>query len=323
LAVGRSLVADPDFIGKYQGKISGNIRPCLACAEGCLGGVKQGKGLGCVVNPLVNTSLSAPLANSKKQRVAVVGGGLAGMQSALTLAERGFQVDLFEKNKLGGQFNLAWLPPKKESLKELVTYFIQELSRLKVNIIYADARVTDIENEKYSGVIMATGAHPAVPPIEGLKEFYWTEFLEDDQLPDHKKVLVIGGGMIGMEVASKLVDGNNQVVIVELLDEMAAGMEMLERNMTLAKLKTFNTSFYTGYRVAKINNGSAIIASDKDEVVIDHIDKIVVATGMRSYRPFAPSETMVVSYVGDALEPGNAQKAIHTAYELAGKFLTT
>jgi len=323
LAVGRSLVADPDFIGKYQGKISGNIRPCLACAEGCLGGVKQGKGLGCVVNPLVNTSLSAPLANSKKQRVAVVGGGLAGMQSALTLAERGFQVDLFEKNKLGGQFNLAWLPPKKESLKELVTYFIQELSRLKVNIIYADASVTDIENEKYAGVIMATGAHPAVPPIEGLKEFYWTEFLEDDQLPDHKKVLVIGGGMIGMEVASKLVDGNNQVVIVELLDEMAAGMEMLERNMTLAKLKTFNTSFYTGYRVAKINNGSAIIASDKDEVVIDHIDKIVVATGMRSYRPFAPSETMVVSYVGDALEPGNAQKAIHTAYELAGKFLTT
>ena len=103
IAVGREMVADPDFVGKFLNKVEGNIRPCLACADGCLGGVKKGEGLSCVVNPLVNTSYPELTKSDSIKKVAVIGGGLAGMEAAITLKERGHQVDLYEKNRLGGQ----------------------------------------------------------------------------------------------------------------------------------------------------------------------------------------------------------------------------
>ncbi|RLD81861.1 MAG: oxidoreductase, partial [Bacteroidetes bacterium] len=185
-ALGRALVADPDFVGKHLNKVSGLIRPCLACAEGCLGGVKNGKGLGCVVNPLVNTDYPQTKPAKQTKLFAIIGGGLAGMQAAITLKDRGHDVDLYEKNKLGGQFNLAWLPPNKSSLKEIVDYYISELKiheAHQVNIIKKEANVEGLKSSNYDGIILATGAVPAVPPIKGLKEFYWTEFLEDNQLP--------------------------------------------------------------------------------------------------------------------------------------------
>ena len=84
---------------------------------------------------------------------------------------------------------------------------------------------------------MATGAIPAIPPIKGLKEYYWTEFLNDDQLPKNEKVLVVGGGLIGLEVASKLIEGNNKIIVVEMLEEIARGMET--RPTTRVKIRDF------------------------------------------------------------------------------------
>ncbi|MBN1251629.1 MAG: FAD-dependent oxidoreductase [Bacteroidales bacterium] len=317
LALGRALVADPDFIGKHTKQIKGNIRPCLACAEGCLGGVKQGKGLGCVVNPLVNTGLAEIKKSSEKKYYAVIGGGLAGMQASLTLKEKGYDVDLYEKNELGGQFNLAWLPPKKESLKEIIDYFINELKSLNVNIIKKEATESVLNDKKYDGIIMATGAIPAIPPIEGLTEYYWTEFLDDEQLPKNQKVLVIGGGLIGLEVASKLVDGNNEVIVVEMLDEIARGMEMIEKAMTMKKLKDNQTEILLNHKVIKIDKDKVFIESGDNQKIIDNINKIVIAAGMKSFVPFKISETSKIYFVGDAKKVGKAQEAIHDAYELA------
>ena len=258
-ALGRALVADPDFIGKYLNKVKGNIRPCLACAEGCLGGVKQGKGLACVVNPLVNTRLTKLKKSSTKKYYAVVGGGLAGMQVSIALKEKGYDVDLYEKNKLGGQFNLAYLPPNKQSLKEIVDYFVKEIKEHNINLINKEAIESDFTDNKYTGIIMATGAVPAIPPIKGLNEYYWTEFLNDNQLPENQKVLVVGGGLIGLEVASKLVDANNNVVIVEMLDEIARGMEMIEKAMTVKKLKTKKAEILINHKVSEIDNKKVFI----------------------------------------------------------------
>ena len=113
IAIGRALVADPDFVGKISLKIKGNYRPCLACAEGCLGGVKSGQGLQCLVNPEVGIDKVTIKKSNKLKHFAVVGGGLAGMEAALTLKKRGHDVDIYEKDKLGGQFNLASLTPNK------------------------------------------------------------------------------------------------------------------------------------------------------------------------------------------------------------------
>lgn len=317
IAVGRAMVADHDFVGKYIGKVEGNIRPCLACAEGCLGGVKGGIGLGCVVNPLVNTGLKEVEAANISQKFAVIGGGLAGMEAAITLNERGHKVDLYEKDELGGQFNLAYLPPNKESLLQIVDYYKNEIEESDINLIMKEASLTDLEGQNYNGIIMATGAIPAVPPIKGLKKFYWTEFLEDSQLPKDKKVLVVGGGLIGLEVASKLVDANNRVVIVEMLDEIARGMEMIEKAMTVKKLKAKNAEIFLSHKVVEIIDDKVILESKDGIVKIDRVDDIVIATGMNSYKPFEYKGNVPVYTIGDAKKVGKAQEAIRDAYELA------
>jgi 2,4-dienoyl-CoA reductase (NADPH2) len=319
-ALGRALVADPDFVGKYLGQVEGTIRPCLACSEGCLGGVKAGKGLGCVVNPQANTGLPDLEKTKNRKHYAVVGGGLAGMEAAIDLKKKGHDVVLYEKEEPGGQFNLAYLPPHKESLKDLVDYYKTELERWHITVKKEEAVAETFRREKYDGIVMATGALPAVPPIKGLKEYYWTEFLKDEQLPSGKKVLVIGGGLIGMEVASKLVSNGNKVVIVEMLEEIARGMEMIEKAMTLKELKAKGTEIITRHTVTEVEGGKVKITGEEGDREIDGIDHIVVATGMKPYHPFEKEEGMPPLYfVGDARKVGKAQDAIREAYELALK----
>ena len=320
LAVGRALVSDPDFVGKYLGVEHGIIRPCLACAEGCLGGVKSGKGLGCVVNPRVNTGLPKVEKAPITKRYAVVGAGLAGMEAAITLRDRGHNVDLYEKDNLGGQFNLAYLPPNKGNMKEIVDYFVEELKvhePNEVNLIKKEATKDLLDTGNYDAIIMATGAIPAVPPIKGLKEYYWTEFLEDEHLPKNQKVLVVGGGLIGLEVASKLVDGDNKVVIVEMLDEIARGMEMIEKALTVKKLKDRNAEIFVNHKVVEVDANNVLINGPEGVKKIEGIDKIVIATGMKSYLPFVYKGATPVYFVGDAKKVGKAQDAIHEAFELA------
>ncbi len=317
IALGRAMVADPDFVGKYLGKMDDLLRPCLACSEGCLGGVKSGKGLGCVVNPMVNTGLKHVEKATIAKKYAVVGGGLAGMEAALTLRKKGYNVDLFEKNELGGQFNLAWLPPKKESLKELVDYYVAEMDRLEVNVLKKEATADILKNKQYDGIIMATGAVPAFPPIKGLKEFYWTEFLHDNQLPHHQKIVVIGGGLIGLEVASKLIDNNNEVIVIEMLEEMARGMEMIEKAMTLKKMKEKGATMLVNHRVVEVDDDKVMVESENGQTVFENVDRIVVATGMKPYIPFDVEGKTAVYTIGDAFKVGKAQEAIHQAYELA------
>jgi 2,4-dienoyl-CoA reductase-like NADH-dependent reductase (Old Yellow Enzyme family)/thioredoxin reductase len=316
IALGRAMVADPDFVGKYLKQVDGLLRPCLACAEGCLGGVKSGKGLGCVVNPLVNTGLKKPEKVTEPKKFAVVGGGLAGMEAAVTLAKRGHKVDLYEKDEPGGQFNLAWLPPKKESLKEIVDYYIGEVNNSEVKVIHKEACSADISEGGYDGVVMATGAVPAVPPIKGLKKFYWTEFLHDDQLPHGKKVVVIGGGLIGLEVASKLIDNDNEVIVVEMLGEMARGMEMIEKAMTMKKMKEKGAVMLVNHKVTEVEDDKVIVEGPEGQKVFDKVDHVVVATGMKSYVPFDLEGDIPVYTVGDAKKVGKAQEAIREAYEL-------
>ncbi len=316
IALGRALVADPDFIGKYLGETSGPIRPCLACSEGCLGGVKAGKGLGCVVNPLAGKESEEPVRPAAtKKKFAVIGGGLAGMEAALTLKRRGHEVVIFERKKLGGQFNLAWLPPNKESLKDILNYYAEEIRQNEIPVIYEEATAGKILNKKFDAVILATGAKPVIPPVEGLKKYFWAEFLEEENLPHNKKIVVIGGGLIGIEIASKLTDAGNEVIVVELLDEVARGMEMIEKALTLKKLKIKNIPLYSETRVAKVE-GDRVYLTGKQNMVLDNIDHIVVATGMESYRPLEKElEGRIPVYtIGDARKVGKAQEAIADAF---------
>ena len=315
VALGRALVADPGFISKYLGKIDENIRPCLACSEGCLGGVKSGKGLGCVINPLAGKEYKKVEPAKEKKKYCVVGGGLAGMEAAITLKKRGHNVVIFEKDNLGGQFNLAWLPPAKGSLKEIIDFYIAELKRMGIDVINKEASKDDLLNSGFSGVILATGAEPVSPPIKGLSDYVWAEILYDKNMPKGEKVVVVGGGLIGIEIASKLVDNNNDVTIVEMLDEIARGMEMIERALTLKKLKSKNVKIYTGTKVEEIDGKNVYVKGEKDSV-LEGIDKIVIATGMKSYHPLEEElkGKIPVYIIGDAKEVGKAQEAIFDGF---------
>ncbi len=317
IALGRAIVVDPDFVAKYTGELPGSIRPCLACSEGCLGGVKSGNGLGCVVNPSVGHDDAPPEPVTHPKKFAVVGGGLAGMQAALTLKARGHQVEIYEKDRLGGQFNLAHLPPHKSSLKEIVDYFEYELRQAGIPVIQKEATPADLTPQKYDAAIIATGAKPALPPIKGLDKFYWTEFLQDENLPENQTIAVIGGGLIGIEVASKLVERHNRVIIIEMLDDVARGMEMIEKALTLKELKAKNVTIFTGTKVTQID-GDKIFIEGAEVSVLEGIDKIVVATGMRSFRPLADAPVDLPVYlIGDAKKVGKAKDAIRDGYLLA------
>lgn len=106
------------------------IVPCLACVEGCLGGVKSGNGLQCLVNPSVQKEEIKQVQVEKTKYFAIIGGGLAGMEAAIVLSERGHRVDLFEKDELGGQFRFAPLTPHKKTLQSLIPSYIERLKNL-------------------------------------------------------------------------------------------------------------------------------------------------------------------------------------------------
>ncbi|OPX41392.1 MAG: oxidoreductase [Desulfobacteraceae bacterium 4484_190.3] len=318
IATGRALIADPDFIGKYQGKVKGVIMPCLACAEGCLGGVKSGQGLQCLVNPQVGKETETIEKTEQPERYAVIGGGLSGMEAAIILKERGHDVDLYEKDELGGQFNLAPLTPNKRSMAKLVPYLKERLKENNVNIIFKEATKSDL-TKKYDGVIIATGSKPSVLSIPGLDKFYWADILLKENLPENKNVLIIGGGLIGVDIATGLIPGNNKITIVKRTTDFGEDMEMIAKNLSLKIMKGKETVFSDHTHIKRIDGKTVYAERNGKDIQFNDIDIIVVSTGMKSYNPLEEElkGEMPVYVIGDARRVGNAQDAIRDGYEIA------
>jgi pyruvate/2-oxoglutarate dehydrogenase complex dihydrolipoamide dehydrogenase (E3) component len=316
IALGRALVADADFAGKYLGKVDEMIRPCLACSAGCLGRVKSGKGIGCLVNPLVGYEGEKPAPTSTSKHIAVVGGGLAGSEAALNLIRKGHKVTLFEKDHIGGQFDLASLPPKKQSLHKIVSYYNQILTNDGVLLVNHEAKKEELE--QFDEVIMATGSIPIIPYIKGLTLFHWAEVLEEENMIENKTVAIIGGGLIGTEVAHKLLQKRNKVYLIEMLDEIARGMEMIERKLTLKSFESADIQIFTKAKVLEVQDKKLICEQDGQELILENVDNIVMATGMKPYHPFEGVEISVpIHYVGDANKVGKAQDAIKDGFKVA------
>ncbi len=317
VAIGRPLIADPDFVGKVLGDIRSPIRPCACCLEGCIGGIRSGKGLMCVVNPEVGKEEKKLEKVTKPKKVAVVGGGLAGMEAALVLNERGHKVTLFEKNSLGGLFNLAYLAPRKANLEKFKKYFVDEVTE-KIDVIFKDADPDELVIN-YDTVIMATGSYPKTPAIPGLKEWHWAEILEPDKTPTNKKGVIIGGGFIGAEIAEVLVKNGNDVTIIKKSEEIAPRMEVMSRNLLLDSFKNLKVKILTGADVIRKEGTSIYLSIGEKEEHIDDVDFVVYTKGMVPENSMENTlkEKVELFLIGDCKEVGRAMDAIHSAYECA------
>lgn len=213
VSMARPFLADPEFVAKAEQDRAADINTCIGCNQACLDHVFVNKRASCLVNPQAcyETELVlTPAATSR--RLAIVGAGPAGMASAVAAAERGFEVDLFEKNDyVGGQFNLAMQIPGKEEFQETIRYFTRRLEQTGVNVKLGQ-RITAEELKGYDEVIVATGVAPRLPDIPGIEHEkvidYQTLIREQVQLG--QKVAVIGAGGIGVDVATMLTEPEHQ-----------------------------------------------------------------------------------------------------------------
>jgi len=215
VSLARPMLADPEFVKKAREGHPDEINVCIACNQACLDHTFSNKMSSCLVNPRACHELELNYVPTKTRRhFAVVGSGPAGISTALVLAERGHEVDLYEAAaEVGGQLNMAKVIPGKEEFHEMLRYFKRQLELKRVNV-HLNTRVSadDLATYAYNGVIIATGVVPRDPKIEGQDHAKVLSYIDvlRNRVPVGKRVAIVGAGGIGFDVAEFLVqDGHS------------------------------------------------------------------------------------------------------------------
>ncbi|MBP6753683.1 MAG: crotonase/enoyl-CoA hydratase family protein, partial [Alicycliphilus sp.] len=209
VSMARPFLADPEFVNKAAAGRAQDINTCIACNQACLDHTFAGKITSCLVNPRAcHETILVPLPLSKKERVAVVGAGPAGLAFATEAAKRGMEVTLFDAGtEIGGQFNVAKQIPGKEEFHETLRYFGEQLQQTGVSVKLGQRVDADtLVKEGFKQVVLATGITPRLPEIDGIahpKVLGYLDVLKDKK-PVGKKVAVIGAGGIGFDVSEYL-----------------------------------------------------------------------------------------------------------------------
>lgn len=325
IVIGRGLLADPHLPNKIKsGKID-DIRPCLCCHDGCMGRIAQVKPLSCAVNPQAGREAEYGIKPAEKtKKVMVIGGGVAGMEAARVCALRGHEVSLYEKgDNLGGVILAGGVPDFKEADRRLVHWYEKQLSDLKVDVHLNTPVTKELVNAiNPDTLVVATGSTPKSLNIPGIeKTLQATDvLLGKESVGD--KVVVVGGGLVGCELALWLAKQGKKVVIVEALKKiLSAGLPIPHMNSAMLEdlLAFYHVEIRTGASIASVNVNGAVIKTESGEETIP-ADSIVIAIGYNPdsslYKQIAPdnAETYLL---GDARKVQNIMYAIWDAYEVA------
>lgn len=321
IVFGRALLADAALVKKAHEERFDEIAPCTGCVIGCVGEQTKRHPASCVINPACGKELEMKLVPTQvKKKVAVAGGGIAGMAAARTLALRGHAVTLFEKSEhLGGQILLACVPPFKQPVSKWIVYLEHELSRLSVDV-RRSTEFTKAMADAYDAVIVATGAKEALPPIPGLAQHgigAW-ELLRNDQLILGGNVLVVGGGMVGCEVCEHLLHnkrGPLYLTMIEMTDEIAAGMVVNEKVLLMDRLQKEHVQLMTSTKLLSVDEHTVVMEVHGEQITRHDFTHVVYATGSRSDTALAQelSDMEQVSVVGDAASVAQALEAVRDA----------
>ena len=328
VAMARPLIADPELPNKLaMGKVD-DIRPCLGCCHciDCAYYDYKGRGVACMVNPAFGnesqyTIRSAP----KKKEVVIVGGGPAGMEAARVAAERGHRVTLYEKaSALGGQLILASLLPNKNRIEKFRKYLETQMKKAGVKVeMSKELNASMIGKISPDVVILAVGSSPLIPAISGIDCDRVTTF--EDVLTGKtevgRKVVIIGGGMVGCEIADFLARRGKNVTVVDMLEVIMK--EMNPSNVRAALLDILaleGVNLMVDSKVIKITKEGLIVRNKMSKREMINADTIILAVGRHSNNRLSQAlkgKIPEVYVVGDLVKPRHILEAISEGFGVA------
>jgi len=287
VSLGRALICDPNWPKKAASGKADEIRPCISCFDGCTNRLFDGCAISCALNPVVGreSDIGRLQKTDSPKKVTVIGGGPGGMQAAIVAARIGHRVTLLEKtDKLGGQLNLACIPPHKEKIGAARDWFAGELVRQGVEVILdCEANLKTIKSLNPDAIIAATGAKPVDKiPVQGLENTVqaWDVINGDVAIPEKAQVTIIGGGIVGCETAQMLLEKENNVTILEMLPNIANGLEILHTIDLLTEFANKHVNVQTGVKVIGISKDSVSYEKDGKEEN-SKADMIILSVGQK------------------------------------------
>lgn len=331
--LGRQMLADPEFTKKCMEGNEDQIRRCLRCYKCFPGSPEEGYDdlpfsseelalyVGhCTINPLAHLpfdpeSLPAP---EKAKKVLIIGGGAAGMQAAITSFDRGHNVTLVEKEgTLGGLLHFTDVDIDKPDLKNFKDLLIREVERREIRVLLnTEATPEFVKEFGADSVMIATGSVPAVPPVKGIEHAHQAMEVYDKTVECGKKVIMIGGGLVGCETGLYLQKTGHEVTVIEMLDRVANESFGMYREALVWEMEKNHMTMLPKTKCLEIEPDGVTI-ENADGVQKLPADTVVFALGMKSADYQALKEAAgdaLVQVIGDAIAPGKVDRATRTAY---------
>ncbi len=327
VALGRALIADPDWARKLQENRVEDIRPCISC-NACVDLVSRAQEARCTVNASLGREHDFRLhPSTHPRRVLVVGAGPAGLEAARVAASRGHKVTLVEKSDtLGGKLHLSAAAPSKCEVNSFINYLTGQIQKLGVTV--QCGRSLDREAVlalKPEIIVNASGSYPVVPPISGAHHEH--VLIAEDVMMGRRKagkrVAIVGGGGTGCEAAEWLIARGHQVAILEMMAHIGMNIEAITRRWMYYELKKARVPILTQSKVLRIEGDRVIYANrDREEKTLD-CDTVLIALG---YRPnddlsFCEEDDFSIpTYrIGDAEKPGTILDAVAAGAHIAAR----
>lgn len=331
VALGRPLIADPEWPNKAAEGREEEIRKCISCNIGCIGGrVFNDLYMRCTINPVVGHEREEGWVElkpaDKKKKVMVIGGGPGGMEAARVALLRGHDVTLYEKDQeLGGQLNVAAVPPGKEKINYIKEYYASQLlnNGLKVELgKEVDEKL--VQEAKPDVVIIATGAEPIIPDytcVLGKNVLSYLDVLSGRARVPGKNVIVAGGGTVGCETAVYLAEQGKKVTIVEMLEELAVDMEPITRFDLLTEvLPKAGIKALTKITITQISDDGVTAVDRWGKKSFIDADNVIVAVGTKALETLEEKIKDIVPEVyviGDSVAPRKILEAIYEGANVA------
>jgi 2,4-dienoyl-CoA reductase-like NADH-dependent reductase (Old Yellow Enzyme family)/thioredoxin reductase len=323
VSMGRGLLADPELPMKAAAGRLDDIRKCTACDE-CIARLFYNEDIACSVNAALGREEEYAIRKAEvSKRVLVVGGGPAGMEAARVSALRGHSVVLCEKgDRLGGQLNLAVVPPHKEEMRTVTPYLEGQIRKVGVKVMLGQEVTPALAREiGADAVFVAAGSVQTVLGIPGAggENVVLANDVLCGKASVEERVVVVGGGMVGAETAEFLAEKGKRVTILEMLGKI--GIDMVPFAMTLLyqRLKKLGVVMITKAKVVELKDGCVVYEKDGGKQTVE-ADSVVLALGSKpntSLMEAFKGQASEVYAIGNAREPGNALEAIHEGSRVA------